>query len=185
MNVTGYGAASIKISNPIWSNNPVRDASVIERYKRMFAVKDSLLSEAKPESQIYKLYRKQPSWVPVVVSRIQDSIIPTEHHIANDGRWLEQRVADKAVDFFWSAGDLLPGEPYLYSSSRGDLVTEFNANYGALTCIVSIDFIIMFAIVDGNPIEHRITPSSCLRTEVEELTEMLRMGHNGEMDTSR
>ena len=48
---------------------------------------------------------------------------------------------------FEAASDVLPGEPYIYSSVDGDLVAEFKDSYGRLTTIIGPTFTIGFAVV--------------------------------------
>jgi hypothetical protein len=112
--------------------------------------------------------------------------VQTNINLKDDRRWLSQLIAMRALEFFKATSDLLPSEPYIYSSQKGDLVAEFTAVRGTLTSIVSPKFILLFAVVDGSPMEKKVERESGfeeLRSELRQLTESLRMGRNGSMAT--
>jgi hypothetical protein len=104
----------------------------------------------------------------------------------NDGRWLTREAAETAWEFFKVTSDLLPGEPYIYGSQKGDLVAEFNAARGTLTCIITPRFNLLFAVVGSIPIEKTIARennNSSLRSELMQITELLRTEHHGLLAT--
>jgi hypothetical protein len=103
----------------------------------------------------------------------------------NDGCWLSRDVADAANAFFQKTADLLPEEPFIYSSQRGDLVAEFKAERGTMTSIVSPTFVVLFAVIDGMPLERRVLEGGDVREQVLQLTGMLRTGLHGAVDTTK
>jgi len=126
----------------------------------------------------------RPPWFSNLQRRLLGSIVPrfsTEH---SSGRWLNKEVAGAALRFFEEAADLLPEEPYIYSSRLGDLVAEFKCAHGTMTAIVSPAFALLFATVGGLPIERRVLGGENVRDEVRKLTLMLRSGRHGDMDTT-
>lgn len=131
---------------------------------------------------IYGPHPIQPGWLSATLQCIRNSVVPNDRVTTNDGRWVSQEIADAANVFFQSTADLLPGEPTIYSSQGGDLVAEFKADHGTLTSVVTPTFVLMFAVIDGMPVERRVS-SGGLRREVQELTEWLRMGQDGTLGT--
>jgi hypothetical protein len=127
----------------------------------------------------------KPEWFATIERCIHDSVMPSAQQATNDGRWLDRDVADAAIDFLWSTADLLPGEPFIHSSRKGDLVAEFKAERGTMTGIVSPTFVLLFAVIDGTPIEKTIFASGNVREEVRELVEQLRMGQHGAVETTK
>lgn len=180
---TANEVASIRINTPTCWNQMHGDVRVVERYMKWFATPIPQLSNSKPENSIYSLAPLDPAWLSETLKSISKSTIPTDKVPENDGRWLNNEVVDAASDFFRRTSDLLPCEPVIYSSREGDLVSEFNTDQGALTVIVSPTFVVLFAVVNGEPIERRVTQASEMRGIVEELTELLRTGQYGSVDT--
>jgi hypothetical protein len=86
--------------------------------------------------------------------------------VPGDGRWISQAVANSAVDFLQATADLLHEQPFIYSSNNGDLVAEFSANRGTLTAVASPSSVLLFAVVDGVPIERRFDDIRLLRDAV-------------------
>jgi hypothetical protein len=88
-----------------------------------------------------------------------------------------------------ATSDLLPNEPHIYSSTQGDLVAEFKGIHGTLTSIVSPRFLILFASVNGVPVQETLrfgeTTTAAIRRAVHNLTEKLRTGKHGPVDSSR
>lgn len=118
------------------------------------------------------------SWLGLVERRIRDSICPDEVEYINDGRWLSVDVALHAMNFFQNTSDVLPGEPYIYSSTRGDLVAEFKASCGSMTGIVGTNSVIAFAVVGDTIIKKENLELSNdklaeTRQELQRLTEKL------------
>lgn len=116
------------------------------------------------------------------------SIVPKDEELENDGRWLRYGVAEAASGFFRLTSDLLPSEPYIYGSRIGDLVAEFEDTHGTMTSIITPTSVILFAVVDGVPIEKRLVLGSdsptTLRRGLQELTERLHTGQH-EVDTTK
>jgi len=183
--ITANEIASIRFNIPRYGNETPRDASVIERYMGWFANRTPQLSDSKPEDAIYKPSPLEPSWLSAIQRGIRKSVIPIDPTVENDGRWLNQNVADAASDFFSRTADLLPCEPIIYSSQKGDLVSEFNTGQDTLTIIVSPTLVLLFAVVNGEPVEKRITQASKMRREIEEIIGLLNTGQHGAVDTHK
>jgi hypothetical protein len=98
---------------------------------------------------------------------------------------MSQDIADAASDFFQETADLLPGEPFVYSSQGGDLVAEFKAKHGTMTSIVSSTFVLLFAVVDGVPVERKLFNGSDMREEVQRLTGLLYTGQHGTVESTK
>ncbi|HZS88292.1 MAG TPA: hypothetical protein VFE42_12530 [Chloroflexota bacterium] len=142
----------------------------------------SQLSNNRPETSIRLSDPPSAEWLAVVRRRINDSILPQDFAGENDGRWLSEDAARAAVAFFEATSDVLPAEPYIYSSRRGDLVAEFKADRGTLTSIVSPTFVLLFAVIDGVPVEKRLPLTDntmSLRSEVANLSDLLRTVRHG------
>ena len=67
-------------------------------------------------------------------------------------------------------------------------MAEFEAPYGALTCIVSPRFVILFASVRGVPVQQTLETenlnTTSLRRAVQAFVEMLRTGTHGLVDAT-
>ena len=118
------------------------------------------------------------AWLPVVQKRIVASVVPPNAEYVNDGRWLTQEIATQAFNFFQAASDVLPSEPYVYTSIEGDLIAEFKGSRGTMTNVIGKTSVIAFAVIDGNIIN--TSPQfldgniSKLRHELQQLSEQLR-----------
>jgi hypothetical protein len=123
------------------------------------------------------------SWLASVERRIRNSIVPHGREVENDGRWLSYDIANAATSFFQTASDVLPSEPYIYSSLGGDLVAEFKAEHGTMTSVISDKFLVSMVVVDGEPIETRIefgvVSPATIRRELTSIMTMLRTGKHG------
>ncbi len=101
---------------------------------------------------------------------------------------MTEDIATSASAFFEMTSDVLPSEPYIYSSQNGDLVAEFDASHGTMTGIIAKNLVVLFAVVDGVPIERRVVLGSDsprpLRRELQYLTEMLRTGQHAAVETT-
>jgi len=159
-NATAADAASIHIGAPTYTFAPARG------------------------SLVYGPCPIQPKWLANTQQYIRGSIVPNAQLI-NDGRWLGQDTADAAADFFQKTADLLPGEPFVYSSQKGDVVAEFKGERGAMTAVVSPAFVLLFAVIDGMVVESRVLEGDDLRSEVQRLTGMLHSGQHVAMDATR
>ena len=184
---TAEATASIYYFTPAYWHPPARDASVIKRYmRRLASSRPALLSDNKPEAQIRNPRPMSARWLSAIEQRIFGSILPNGRESENDGRWLLADIADAGVEFLQSTSDLLPGEPFIYSSRKGDLVAEFEGPHGTMTSIISQTFVLVFAVIDGTSIEKRAPLTmrgfSALRPEIKQLTEMLRTGRYEAVD---
>lgn len=153
----------------------------------MFSTANGTLSAQIPEFE-YKASlprRSNASWFRVVERRIADSSIP-DPNSPNRRLGLSQSTAIAALNFFKSTSDLLPGEPYMYGSPLGDLVAEFATEGGTLTSVIGSSFTLLFAVVDGRPVEKKISQEDSeikLRSDLTELAQLLRTGRHGALDT--
>jgi hypothetical protein len=121
-------------------------------------------------------------WLGDVERRIRNSIVPTECAQENDGRWISLEVANSAIQFFRQASAVLPGEPFIYSSSAGDLVAEFKAVHGLMTSVVTAGKLMAVAIVDGQTEEVNVDLTTAtegeLRRELKPIADYLRKGQH-------
>jgi len=136
------------------------------------------ISDTKPEAAIRKTGPVPEAWLYEVQKRINGSIVPQGYEGENDGRWLSQDIADSANGFFDIASDVLPSEPHIYSSRKGDLVAEYEASHGTMTNIISKTQLVMFVVSKGVPDEKRInlkaTEAASLRQEILNFTNSIR-----------
>lgn len=118
-------------------------------------------------------------WLPIIERRIRDSLLPYGIEYVNDGRWLNLNVGRRAMRLFEVTSDVLPSEPYIYSSANGDLVAEFKDSYGSLTTIIGSTFIIAFAVIGREILKEevqspRIDDMAPEREMLQRLTRKLR-----------
>jgi hypothetical protein len=177
---TAAAAASFRIGGLTYTYPSARDANVIEGWTWLASALeasairvDEFVDGPKPIS---------PVWLANTRECIRKSVRPKPSDAMADGQWLTQEIANAATDFFQSAADLLPGEPFIYSSQRGDLVAEFKAEHGTMTTIVSQTFVLLFAVIDGVPVEKRVFEPAAVREEVRRLTGLLHMGRHGAVE---
>ena len=101
----------------------------------------------------YRPYLDSPNnWLPVVESRIRDSIRPDEYEIENSAEWLTADAAYAAIAFFRGGAEALPSEPHIYATNNGDLVAEFQTPQGNMTSVVSDSETILFAVPANDPL---------------------------------
>jgi hypothetical protein len=139
------------------------------------------------------------AWLPSVERRIEDSIIPKEFENIQLGQvdfkatiepaeWLREDVGRSAVRFFQSAADILPSEPFIYASQSGALVAEFQTPAGALTTVISLNNIILFAAKTDEPsapIQVTLNRgTNRLREELREVVRTIAVSH-GQMGSTR
>jgi hypothetical protein len=135
-----------------------------------------------PRLDVIERTSLKPAWVEDVQQSIQSSVARSSAYTVGEGRWLSQDVANAASDFFGVSGDLLPSEPYIYSSRKGDFVAEFRAKNGKLTSIVSPEFVLLFAVVSGSaPVERKVTDARTVRDEVRRMIDLLTTSAHGEV----
>lgn len=126
-------------------------------------------------------------WLDVVEQRIKASIPAEGCPQASNGAWLRPQVGRAALEFFRGTSTALPGEPYIYSSIAGDLVAEFMAPRGKMTCLISPEFIYVFAAPGDEVIEDKLSPAKQgvdeLRSYMQTVTDRLRAATpNGTME---
>jgi hypothetical protein len=135
-----------------------------------------------PRLDVIERTSLKPAWVDDVQQSIRSSVARSSAHIPGEGRWLTQDVANAANDFLSITGDILPSAPYIYSSRKGDFVAEFRATNGKLTSIVSPEFVLLFAVVNGGaPVERKLTDAGTVREEVRRMVDLLAPGAHGEV----
>lgn len=156
-----------------------RDAEKIERHVKWNWKFEMQPSDVVPEAQYHIATFVAPSWLESTKKHIRESIAPFGQEISDDGRWLRQESASTAIDFFEAVGDLLPGNPYLYGSTKGDVVAEFEGDSYSLTVVITTDFALMFAVQDGAPIEKKIEFMLDYRKELERFSQRLSVGRYG------
>jgi hypothetical protein len=116
------------------------------------------------------------SWLLTVEQRIRASVVPEGYHEKNAGAWLQASVGSAAVDFFRSTSTALPGEPYIYASTAGDLVAEFVGPRGKMICIVAPSAVYVSATAGDETVQQKFVPSQVLelRSHLQSMTNMLR-----------
>jgi hypothetical protein len=148
-----------------------------------YVMPDRQLSDTKQEKDIHEVHPISAMWFNAVQRRIRNSTAPPGRKVETDGRWLSQGVADAASSFFTTTSDVLPNEPYIYRSLKGDFVAEFSSAHGTMTNIVSETSVIVFAVVDGAPTEKRFSlgrrETDALRQELHRITKLLLAGLHG------
>lgn len=156
-----------------WNNSDLFESNLNNYYRfPHFTLRP--LSEVMCESGVRAPRQVLPFWLGKVEKRIRDSIIPFDCKEQNDGRWLNENVAISAISFFQNVADLLPLEPFIYSSRKNDLVAEFEFARGKLTCVVSPEFVLLFADTNGCPTSEKINFTEIdeveIRKKVREIT---------------
>lgn len=96
------------------------------------------------------------AWLPNVERRLRDSTARDAGDAQDDGSTLPPEVVSAAERFFQLTSDILPGEPYLYASTKRDLVAEFHLQNGRMTSIIGSDFVISTAIINGHSAHRRL-----------------------------
>ena len=153
MEATANGSLLVRGLQPEYRGSPVRDAKRTCRFARLFKIAQELQGMPQLDLKNPAFTPGRPveaAWFRVVERRITMSVQPNIG-LKDDRRRLSQLTALRALEFFKATSDLLPVEPYIYSSQKGDLVAEFTAVRGTLTSIVPPKFILLFAVVDGDP----------------------------------
>jgi hypothetical protein len=113
------------------------------------------------------------AWLPRVEKRLRDSTLSDNVDAQDDGSWLTGDIATAAERFFQATSDLLPGEPYMYSSTKGDLVADFKFNAGSMTSIIGSDFVFSSVAIDGRIAQQRLKLEN--KTTDETLHELRRL----------
>ncbi|MGO4879476.1 MAG: hypothetical protein ACLP59_01480 [Bryobacteraceae bacterium] len=141
------------------------------------------LSDLRLEDAVQGPSQIASSWLTDVRKRLELSILPKGLEAENNGQWLSEDIAAEAVSFFDKTSDLLPSEPYMYSSLMGDLVAEFRTTGGQMTGIIARDYVMLFAVVGGMAIRKQLPVSgskTAIRRELQKfMTEMLRARQHG------
>lgn len=118
------------------------------------------------------------TWLANVERRLRDSIVPDDKTEVHSGQWLARDVANSAIRFFEMASNLLPGEPYIYSSNGTDLIAEFRTDRGMMTSVVSGPDLHIYTTVNGvlqgeKRIDLRSANPKSLQAELKPLTILL------------
>jgi hypothetical protein len=185
LTATAAASARIRIPVDIRGLTPEESGDHKEECGNRFAHNTTKLSE---NGLILGPSRVSARWLRAVQQRLFRSLVPKPEKEANDGRWLTEEIVDASNLFFETTSDVLPGEPFIYSSQKGDLVAEFDAQHGTLTGIVTPTTVILFAIAKGLPTE-KVLPislsSAAMRQEVRQLTELVGTELHGAVDTKK
>jgi hypothetical protein len=142
-------------------------------FKRMTATTTNATAKGNAPTPIY--IEAATYWLPIIEQRINDSVLPVEYEAnrqiaCQSGEWLEEDVARSAIDFFFKIGDLLPNEPYIYSSKSGQLVAEFEKGAFPITAVVSPDLHTLMAIEPDGPSQTSVSRrSNNIRQVVQDL----------------
>lgn len=129
------------------------------------------------------------SWLPVVEARIRGSVLPPDRHEEPSKEWLSADAANAAISFLRGGADLLPAEPHIYGTRKGDLVAEFETVNANVTSVMSDKQTILFAVLAGSP-EEPIRQvirrgSNRFREELRSfISKVVRPSH-GQMDANR
>lgn len=176
--ITAERAAAIMINpSPLMHSN---NATVVDRFMRRFGPHDSGLSVIWPEAAVREVRPMSAKWLGAVQKRITDSVAIAGTTPSVEGTCLNQAIAHSANAVFEMTSDILPSEPFIYSSRSGDLVAEFQAPYGKLTTIISQSYVIAFASMGEVAVEKHIdlegSNSNALRMELQKITKALCTG---------
>ncbi len=117
-----------------------------------------------------------PSWLPMVEQRIRDSVRPDNRDPSeNGGQWIEQDIADAANTVLRETGKLLPSEPHIYSSKKGDLVLESSGTGGRMTVVISTGFVLFFIVIgEQEPRTKRIDLTGDWPAQLDDLKETFK-----------
>jgi hypothetical protein len=136
------------------------------------------MSAVRPDAGLYGSTPIPPSWLASAEKVIQDSTAAADAVELDTGRWLRRDVAVAGLSFLREAADLLPGEPYFYSSHAGDLVADVVSKRSTITSIISPTFTLLFAVVDGITREpRRVDDVATLRAELRSLLQVVPSSH--------
>jgi hypothetical protein len=147
---------------------------------RRFSYPDRGITVTWPEPIVREVRPVSAKWLGAVQKRITDSIAIAGASPSVEGSYLDQTIAHSANSVFEMTSDILPSEPFIYRSKGGDLVAEFQADYGKLTAIISQSYVIAFASVGEVAVEKHINLEEAnfrtLRTELQKITKALCTG---------
>ncbi|MCG8052455.1 MAG: hypothetical protein JAZ15_14725 [Candidatus Thiodiazotropha endolucinida] len=136
------------------------------------------------DSYVLEIRPVSAEWLHRIRSRIINSITPIGMIYENNGQWLKQEIADTANDFFDKTSDVLPAEPFIYSSRKGSLVAEYKSDFGTMTNIISQDKVVIFTVIDNDIIEKSFPLKSdkyaSIRKDLLSLVNALNRGNHGE-----
>lgn len=156
------------------------DPELVSRFIRRFGQAKANATVIWPAAGLNEIPPIPASWLDTVQKRITDSIVTPDTTQGSEGSYLEPTIAHAANSVFERTSDILPGEPFIYSSRGGDLVAEFTAPHGKLTTIISQSYLIAFASIKDVAMERHIdlecTNSSFLRAELKQLSTALSTG---------
>lgn len=174
-----------------YSDELIEDAAKVERKRGLYS--KLYMSKHSPHAYLMRDDIKLPNlseWQQRVKIRIEKSSANYEQNDRNKNERLSLSVALAAIDFFDNTADILPEEPVIYAASDGELVAEFKARNGAITTIVSHDFIIIFADIDGHALHYQFTDRSLsayeqIRSRLKEILSKLNVGEDGSLATTK
>jgi hypothetical protein len=168
-----------------------KSKEVQERYNRFWLNRSYQANRASVlERKLEKNLRIEPTvgWLSAVERRIKNSTLPNEYQLQDTQEWLQEDAATAALSFFRNAADILPSEPFIYSSVNGGLVAEFPGTSGTLSAMISPKAVIIFAASGCKTKEHVFlgrTTREELRRGVAEVIKLVDPFPHGSVGTSR
>jgi hypothetical protein len=180
---TADAVTSIRFRRHNYALDLAREAEKIERHVSRFWKFGKTLSENQPDRLVYAHHIPIPAWLDGIERKIRESIIPFGEDAPEGGRWLRKESADSAIAFFRETADLWAIEPFVYGSTKGDLIAEFGDKKGPLTVIISPDFALLFAAIGETPLEVRLTDREKYREGIENLNKRLGAAEHGTLGT--
>lgn len=128
-------------------------------------------------------------WLSAVTTRIQNATLPEGSTELPGTEWLNRASARAAFRFFENGADLLPSEPHIYGTRKGDLVAEFKGDKGVLTAVVTDEKTTLYAVLDNSPedpIHETIRKgSNQFRDELRAVTNQLVAGAHGQVESHK
>jgi hypothetical protein len=123
-------------------------------------------------------------WLAAVERRVRDSVEPHNSKEHDTGKWVDQDVALRAMQFFQMASSVLPGEPFIYSSNGEDLIAEFKTIHGVLTGVISGPLLSIYAMTSGNVqkklnFDLRTISSGSLQEQLKPMASLIIAGGSG------
>jgi hypothetical protein len=128
----------------------------------------------------------RPEWLPRVQMRLLQSAERGDDRLQADVSTLPEVLAVAGVRFFRDYADVLPGEPYLYKSSRGDLMAEYVGPHGRMTNVINTEHCVVLAAWDGEVVQHSYRlagDESALRAKLKTLRKKISQTTHGAVDT--
>ena len=91
-------------------------------------------------------------WLGAVQRRLETSVATPDDR--SNPASIAEPIASAAIAFFEATSDVLPGEPFLYPTTKGDVVAEFVGAHGRLTGILGSEHLLLHAVIDGKVMQY-------------------------------